>query len=81
MLTGAGQVAGIIIETVLKRTGYASAVAFHDEFEERISKALRFLRDSGWISIDIPPRDDYDHDDIFDAEEFNKKTRGYPYAV
>ena len=53
----------------------------HDEFVDCISQGLRYMRDAGWISIDIPPRDDYDDDDIFDAEEHNKKQRGNPYAV
>jgi len=53
----------------------------HDEFVDCISQGLRYLRDSGWISIDIPPREDYDDDDIFDAEEFNKKSKGNPYAA
>jgi hypothetical protein len=38
------------------------------------------MRDAGWISIDAPPRDDYDDDDIFDAEEYNKRKKGNPYA-
>ena len=52
----------------------------HDEFVDCISQGLRYMRDSGWISIDIPPRDDYDDDDIFDADEHNRKSRGNPYA-
>ena len=52
----------------------------HDEFVDCISQGLRYLRDSGWISIDIPPREDYD-DDIFDADEHNRKQRGNPYAL
>ena len=55
----------------------------HDEFVDCISQGLRYLRDAGWISIDAPPRDDYDEDDIYDAEEFNKRAQGKinPYAV
>jgi phage terminase large subunit-like protein len=53
----------------------------HDEFVDCISQGLRYLRDSGWISIDIPPREDYDDDDIFDADEHNKRQRGNPYAA
>jgi phage terminase large subunit-like protein len=53
----------------------------HDEFVDCISQGLRYMRDSGWISIDIPPRDDYDDDDIFDADEHNKKSKGNPYAA
>jgi len=53
----------------------------HDEFVDCISQGLRYMRDAGWISIDIAPRDDYDDDDIFDADEHNKKQRGNPYAA
>jgi phage terminase large subunit-like protein len=55
----------------------------HDEFVDCISQGLRYLRDAGWISIDAPPRDDYDDDDIYDADEFNKRAQGKvnPYAV
>ena len=53
----------------------------HDEFVDCISQGLRYMRDSGWISIDIPPREDYDDDDIFDADEHNKKSKGNPYAA
>ena len=53
----------------------------HDEFVDCISQGLRYMRDAGWISIDIPPRDDYDDDDIFDADEHNKKSKGNPYAL
>ena len=51
----------------------------HDEFVDCISQGLRYMRDAGWISIDVAPRDDYD-DDIFDAEEYNKRKKGNPYA-
>jgi predicted phage terminase large subunit-like protein len=55
----------------------------HDEFVDCISQGLRYLRDAGWISIDAPPRDEYDEDDIYDADEFNKRAQGKvnPYAV
>ena len=53
----------------------------HDEFVDCISQGLRYLRDGGWISIDPPPRDPYDGDDIFDADEYNKRQRVNPYAV
>lgn len=53
----------------------------HDEYVDCISQGLRYLRDAGWISIDAPPRDDYDDDDIYDADEFNKKRHVNPYAV
>jgi hypothetical protein len=55
----------------------------HDEFVDCISQGLRYMRDAGWISIDAPPRDDYDEDDIYDADEYNQKARAKvnPYAV
>jgi phage terminase large subunit-like protein len=53
----------------------------HDEFVDCISQGLRYLRDGGWISIDAPPRDPFDGDDILDAEEFNRRQRVNPYAV
>jgi len=55
----------------------------HDEFVDCISQGLRYLRDAGWISIDAPPRDDYDEDDIYDADEYNKRANAKvnPYAV
>lgn len=54
----------------------------HDEFVDCISQGLRYMRDGGWISIDAPPREDYDEDDIFDADEYNARARGKvnPYA-
>jgi predicted phage terminase large subunit-like protein len=39
----------------------------HDDFVDALSQGLRYLRDSGWISIDAPPREDYDDDDVYDA--------------
>jgi phage terminase large subunit-like protein len=55
----------------------------HDEFVDCISQGLRYMRDAGWISIDAPPRDDYDEDDIYDADEYNQRSRAKvnPYAV
>jgi phage terminase large subunit-like protein len=55
----------------------------HDEFVDCISQGLRYMRDAGWISIDAPPREDLDEDDIFDADEYNQRARGRenPYAV
>lgn len=52
----------------------------HDDYVDALSQALRYLRDAGWISIDAPPRDDYDDDDIFDAEAYNGKRKGNPYS-
>jgi phage terminase large subunit-like protein len=53
----------------------------HDEFVDCISQGLRYLRDGGWISIDAPPRDPFDGDDMLDADEFNRRQRVNPYAV
>jgi hypothetical protein len=53
----------------------------HDEFVDCISQGLRYMRDAGWISIDAPPREDYDEDDIYDAEEYNRRAKVNPYAV
>jgi predicted phage terminase large subunit-like protein len=56
--------------------------AEHDEYVDCTSQALRYLRDGGWITIDIPRREDYDEDDLIDAEEFNRKMRRVnPYSV
>lgn len=54
----------------------------HDEFVDCISQGLRYLRDAGWISIDAPPREDYDDDDVFDADEYNGRARAMtnPYS-
>lgn len=54
----------------------------HDEFVDCISQGLRYMRDAGWISIDAPPREELDDDDIFDADEYNQRARGKvnPYA-
>ena len=54
----------------------------HDEFVDCISQGLRYMRDGGWISIDAPPRDDYDENDVIDAMDFNRhSTHVNPYAV
>ena len=54
----------------------------HDEFVDCISQGLRYMRDGGWISIDAPPRDDYDENDVIDAMDFNRQsTHVNPYAV
>jgi predicted phage terminase large subunit-like protein len=50
----------------------------HDDFVDSCTQALRFLRDSGWLEIDPPPRDDWDDDDY--AED-GKPKRVNPYAV
>jgi len=53
----------------------------HDEFVDCISQGLRYMRDAGWISIDAPPREEIEAEDISDAEIFNLKKRGNPYAM
>lgn len=53
----------------------------HDEFVDCISQGLRYMRDAGWVSIDAPPREELDIEDITDAEIFNMKHKGNPYAA
>jgi phage terminase large subunit-like protein len=53
----------------------------HDEFVDCISQGLRYMRDAGWVSIDAPPRDELEQEDITDAEIFNMKTGGNPYSA
>jgi predicted phage terminase large subunit-like protein len=53
----------------------------HDEFVDCMSQALRYLRDGNWISIDAPPREPYESEDISDAEIYNKRVRTNPYAA
>jgi len=53
----------------------------HDEYVDCMSQGLRYLRDAGWISIDAPPRDDIEQEDITDAEIFNARGRENPYAA
>ena len=53
----------------------------HDEYVDCMSQALRYLRDGGWISIDGPPREEIELEDITDAEIYNKKARENPYAA
>jgi hypothetical protein len=43
---------------------------------DAFSQALRYLRDAGWLSIDPPPPDDYDEEDLIDAGV----VKGNPYA-
>ena len=52
----------------------------HDEFVDCISQGLRYLRDAGWISIDAPPREELEIEDITDAEIYNMRGRQNPYA-
>jgi predicted phage terminase large subunit-like protein len=54
--------------------------ATHDEFVDCISQGLRYLRDAGWISIDAPPREEIEQEDITDAEIYNLKNKANPYA-
>lgn len=53
----------------------------HDEYVDCISQGLRYLRDAGWISIDAPPREDIEQEDITDAEIFNMRGRENPYSA
>jgi predicted phage terminase large subunit-like protein len=53
----------------------------HDEFVDCISQGLRYLRDAGWISIDAPPRDEIEQEDISDAEIYNNRSRENPYSA
>jgi phage terminase large subunit-like protein len=53
----------------------------HDEFVDCISQGLRYLRDGGWISIDAPPREEIEAEDISDAEIYNMRHRGNPYSA
>jgi len=46
-----------------------------------ISQALRYLRDGGWISIDAPPGEEIEEEDITDAEIYNLKGRQNPYSA
>jgi predicted phage terminase large subunit-like protein len=53
----------------------------HDEFVDCISQGLRYLRDAGWISIDAPPREELEQEDITDAEIYNMRGRENPYGA
>lgn len=53
----------------------------HDEYVDCLSQGLRYLRDAGWISIDAPPREDLEIEDITDAEIYNMRTKTNPYAA
>jgi phage terminase large subunit-like protein len=53
----------------------------HDEYVDCISQGLRYLRDAGWISIDAPPREEIEQEDITDAEIYNMRQRGNPYTA
>ena len=53
----------------------------HDEFVDCISQGLRYLRDAGWISIDAPPREEIEQEDISDAEIYNSRGRENPYSA
>lgn len=50
----------------------------HDDFVDTATQALRYLRDSGWLEIDPPPRDDWDDDDWADT---GRPRRENPYAA
>jgi len=53
----------------------------HDEYVDCMSQALRYLRDAGWLSIDAPPREEIDAEDISDAEIYNSRGKENPYAA
>lgn len=55
---------------------FANGILVHN-----CSQALRYLRDGGWLSIDGPPREEIEPEDISDAEIFNKKARENPYSA
>jgi len=48
-----------------------------DDYVDSCTQALRYLRDSGWLEIDPPPRDDWDEEDYVDSG----RTRENPYAI
>ena len=50
----------------------------HDDLVDACTQALRYLRDSGWLEIDPPPRDDWDEDDYADS---GRVRRVNPYAI
>lgn len=51
--------------------------ATHDDYVDACTQALRYLRDAGLLSIDAPPRDDYE--DYADAYGYQERVN--PYAV
>jgi predicted phage terminase large subunit-like protein len=51
--------------------------ATHDDYVDACTQALRYLRDANLLTIDAPPRDDYE--DYADA--YGYKERVNPYAV
>jgi predicted phage terminase large subunit-like protein len=50
----------------------------HDDLVDTVTQALRFLRDSDWLEVDPPPRDDWDEDDFADT---GRPKRENPYAA
>jgi predicted phage terminase large subunit-like protein len=50
----------------------------HDDLVDACTQALRYLRDSGWLDIDPPPRDDWNEDDYADT---GRVRRVNPYAI
>ena len=42
---------------------------------------MLFRSDAGWIVIDAPPREDFEQEDITDAEIYNMRSKGNPYAA
>lgn len=47
----------------------------HDDYVDACTQALRYLRDSGWLSIDPDRADDEEYDDDYGTKKMN------PYAV
>jgi hypothetical protein len=48
----------------------------HDDYVDSATQAIRYLKDSGWLDINPPPRYD-DDDDYLDIQP----SRVNPYAV
>jgi len=51
--------------------------AAHDDFVDAMSQALRYLRDSGWLTIDFP-KDWVDEEDYIDA---GRRSTENPYSL
>ena len=51
--------------------------ATHDDYVDACTQALRYMRDAGLLSIDPPPRDDYE--DYADAYGYQERVN--PYAA
>ena len=51
--------------------------ATRDDYVDALSQALRYLRDAGWIKIDLPTKQEIEDEDYADAGQ----ERVNPYAV